>query len=309
MSFGWSVFVIVLTLITVLGSLWLLFATAHVEKSKTGDETTGHVWDGDLREYNKPLPRWWLWLFIATIVFSAGYVAVFPGFGSLPGTFGWTSDGELREELRVHEERARAIFAEFATQPIEALVNNPRAQQMGRNLYATHCTGCHGADARGNRGFPNLTDTDWQWGGDAASVVKTINEGRIAAMPGWRDALGGDAGVTAMVEYVKSLSNRSHNPRLAAEAKPKYDMLCVACHGSKGEGNIALGSPHLNDPVWLYGGETEAIFQSIAVGRNGNMPAHGWLGEDRIRVIASWVMAQAVSTEPVVPTAAAAGGN
>ncbi len=306
MSTAWSIFIIALTLITVLGSLWLLIATAHVEKSKSGDQTTGHVWDGDLREYNKPLPRWWLWLFVGTIVFSAGYLAVFPGFGSMPGSFGWSSESELRADLKAHDERARELFAAFAGQSFESVMRDPRAQQMGRNLYATHCTGCHGADARGNRGFPNLTDGDWLWGGDEAAVIKTITEGRVGVMPAWRDALGGNEGVTAMVEYVKSMSNRSHNARLAAQAKPKFDMLCVACHGPTGDGNVALGAPRLNDAIWLHGGDNKTLFETIAYGRNGNMPAHGsWLGEDRVRVIAAWVLAQSQANE--APATAAAG--
>jgi cytochrome c oxidase cbb3-type subunit 3 len=308
MSAGWSIFVIVLTIVTVVGSLWLLFITAKVEKSKSGDLTTGHVWDGDLREYNKPLPRWWLWLFIGTVVFSAGYVAVFPGFGALPGTFGWSSEAELKADLAEHDARARALFAEFRGQSFDQLMGNQRAQQMGRNLYATFCTGCHGADARGNRGFPNLTDGDWLWGGDEAAVLKTITDGRLGVMPAWRDALGGNEGVNAMVEYVKSLSNRAHDARLAAQAKPKYDMLCVACHGPTGDGSVALGAPRLNDAVWLHGGDNKTLFDTIANGRNGNMPAHGpLLGDDRVRVIAAWVLAQ--SQTPAAPAAAAAGGQ
>ncbi len=300
MSTGFSIFVIILTLITVGGSLWLLFATGSQPAGTNPEETTGHTWDDDLQEYNKPLPRWWLWLFVGTAVFAVVYVILFPGFGNKPGILGWTSEKQLQEGLKELDAASRAVYAKFEGLELAQLASDPKAQELGRNLFANNCATCHGSDARGNAGFPNLVDADWQWGGEADTILTTILDGRTAAMPGWAAALGGEQGVKDMVEHVKSLSGRSHDSTAAGRAAPQYAMFCVACHGADGTGNALLGAPNLTDNVWLYGADSKSLYQTIAEGRNGVMPAHRQLlGENRVRVVASWIYAQSRSTGAV----------
>jgi len=298
MTTGFSIFVIILTLITVGGSLWLLFATGSQPSGTNPEETTGHTWDDDLQEYNKPLPRWWLWLFVGTAVFAVVYVALFPGFGNLPGILKWSSEKQLHEGLKELDAASRAVYVKFDGRDLADLARDPKAQELGRNLFANNCVTCHGADARGNVGFPNLVDADWQWGGEPEAILTTILEGRNAAMPGWLAALGGEQGVKDMVEQVKALAGRSHDSTAATRAAPQYAMFCVACHGADGTGNPMLGAPNLTDTVWLYGSDNKALYQTIAEGRNGVMPAHrDLLGENRVRVVASWVYAQSLPAE------------
>lgn len=305
MSTGFSIFVIILTLITVGGSLWLLFATGSQPSGTNPEETTGHTWDDDLQEYNKPLPRWWLWLFVGTAIFSVIYVVLFPGFGNMPGILKWTSEKQLQEGLKELDDASRAVYAKFDGRELADLAADAKAQELGRNLFANNCATCHGSDARGNTGFPNLMDADWQWGGEPDTILTTILEGRNAAMPGWLAALGGEAGVKDMVEHVKALSGRNHDATAAARAAPQYAMFCVACHGTEGTGNPLLGAPNLTDKVWLYGGDNTTIYQTIAEGRNGVMPAHReLLGENRVRVVASWIYAQSRSGADVAQQAA-----
>jgi cytochrome c oxidase cbb3-type subunit 3 len=293
MSLTSSIWIIILTLITGLGSLVLLLATARLKKGQKPDETTGHVWDDDLTEYNKPLPRWWLYLFLGTIIWGVGFLIWFPGFGSFAGVGNWTSEGELRADLAAQEARAQVVYAPFREMSVEQLVHDPAAQKLGRNVFANHCAACHGSDAGGNIGFPNLTDAAWQWGGEPQTILTTVLDGRQAAMPPWKAALGSDAAVSDMTDYVLSLSGRGHDVKAAERAAPSYASLCVACHGPAGGGNPLLGAPALNDQDWLYGGDRKAIGVSIAEGRNGYMPPQKpLLGEDRVKLAVSWVYAQ-----------------
>lgn len=288
MSGAWSIYVIILAAVTVVGSLWLLAMTAKKPEKKEG-ETTGHTWDGDLAEYNNPLPRWWLWLFIGTVVFSAGYLVLYPGLGSVAGTLGWTSEGQLRAEQQKYDEIARQTYAKFASMGVAELAGNPEAVNLGRNIFANNCATCHGTDARGAVGFPNLTDASWQWGGEPDQILQTILNGRVAAMPSWAAVLGAE-GTPQVTAYVRSLAGLGHNATAAEAGKARYDTICVACHGPDGKGNPALGAPDLTDSAWLYGSSEATITETLTKGRAGQMPAHGPLiGEDAVRMVAGYV--------------------
>jgi cytochrome c oxidase cbb3-type subunit III len=293
MSSGISIYIIVLTALNIIGAMWVLWwmRKRRGDETRAGADTTGHVWDGDLREYNNPLPRWWLWLFILTTVFSLGYMVLYPGWGTWRGTLNWTSIAQHEAQQQVAEAQAQQILAPFASQSIEQLRSNPAALAVGRNLYDDNCTLCHGSDARGAMGFPNLTDKDWLWGGAPDAIETTIAAGRTGVMIGWRDALGGDGGVEDTVAYVLSLSGRSVPAGNIANGKQFYTTNCIACHGEDGRGNPLLGAPNLTDQVWLYGGSVNTIRDVIANGRQGQMPAQSErLGADRIRLLAAYVL-------------------
>ncbi|MCK7592757.1 cytochrome-c oxidase, cbb3-type subunit III [Pseudomarimonas salicorniae] len=284
----WSIFIILLVVLNIAGCIWLLWWTS---KRRPGEpETTGHVWDGDIREYNKPLPRWWINLFYITIVFTVGYLIWYPGAGSFAGTSGWTSAKEHAADRAVAEAKIMAALAPFEGQPIDVLARNPQAVEHGRSVFAANCATCHGSDARGARGFPNLADGSWQWGRDPQAVLTSILDGRQAAMPPFAAVLGSDRAVLETGVYVQSLSGQPVDPALAAAGKPRFANVCAACHGAEGKGNPALGAPDLTDDVWLYGGDFDAIRTAIVKGRAGAMPAHEPLiGETRARLAGAWV--------------------
>ncbi|MCB1588501.1 MAG: cytochrome-c oxidase, cbb3-type subunit III [Xanthomonadales bacterium] len=291
MSEGMNWLVILLAVANVVGCVWLLIATARSRpEDKDATATTGHAWDGDLVEYNKPLPRWWLWLFLGTVAFAVVYLVLYPGFGRYEGTLGWNQYKDHDRDAAVAEEKAQAILSRFRDRPLPQLAGDLEAQAIGRNVFANNCATCHGSDARGNPGFPNLADNDWIWGGAPEQVLTTIREGRIAAMPPLGAALG-EAGVNEVVNYVRSLSDLPHDARAAEAGSARFATLCVACHGPTGTGNPILGAPNLTDDIWLYGSDAGTIAQTINYGRNGQMPAHGpILGEDRVRLVAAYVL-------------------
>ena len=299
MSAGWSWFIIVIVAINILGSVWLLFANA-----KSGPaETTGHIWDGDLQEYNKPLPMWWVGLFLISIVFGGCYLAFYPGLGATAGLGGWTSVKENDADVAATKAKLETMFAQFRDRPVEELEHDPKALALGHNVFANNCAACHGSAARGAPGFPNLTDNDWLFGGDSASVIKTITDGRNGVMPPWGPVLGDD-GVENVANYVQQLSGQKFDAVKAEAGKAKYMTLCIACHGPEGKGNPLIGAPNLTDDIWLYGGDLASIEASIRNGRNGQMPAWGsQLGADRIRLVAAWVLAQ--GQPPAAPPAGA----
>jgi cytochrome c oxidase cbb3-type subunit 3 len=293
MSSGWSAFVIVLTVANILGCLWLLWWTTRPpranEQQLGGGAQTGHVWDHDLREYNNPLPRWWLWLFYMSVAFGLIYLVLFPGLGNFAGTKGWSQSSQYAAERQRVEERAAMLLAPFAQLSVPALADNPQAMSTAHNLFQNNCAQCHGSDGGGARGFPNLADADWQWGGDADSVVQTITNGRVAAMPPWGEALGAE-GIEQVVAYVQSLSGQPHDAAAAALGRPQFGTFCTACHGADGRGNPLLGAPNLTDAAWLYGSDAASIREAIVKGRNNQMPAFGErLGEQRVRLLAAYV--------------------
>lgn len=252
-------------------------------------KSMGHVWDENLEELNNPLPRWWLNLFYATLVFSAVYLVLYPGLGSFAGALGWTSAGQYEKEVQATEARLSPLYEKYLKQDLAALAKDPEALKTGERLFVNYCATCHGSDARGAKGFPNLRDQDWLWGGDPQSIKTTIMNGRTGAMPAWGAVLGPE-GLFNVTEYVLSLSGRKVNETAAAAGKEKYMQLCVACHGPEGKGNPALGAPNLTDDIWLYGGTQKAVMESIEKGRSGRMPAHAeFLGEAKVHVLAAYV--------------------
>jgi cytochrome c oxidase cbb3-type subunit 3 len=288
-SAAWSWYVTILSLANILACVWLIRWTAKKRPGEgAASDTTGHEWDG-LREYNNPMPRWWLGLFYLTIVFALVYLLLYPGLGNFKGLLGWTQTGAYEAEVKQVEADVAPLFAKYAATPIPELAKDPAAMATGRRLFVTHCAVCHGADGRGSRGFPNLAAGSWQWGGSPEQIKQTIAEGRQAAMPPWGAALGED-GVKAVATYVRSLSGKPGDPALIAAGQEKFQTLCVACHGPDGKGNPMLGAPDLTDDYWLYGGSQEAIETSIRNGRMGVMPAHkDLLSPERIHVLAAYV--------------------
>ena len=298
MTSFWSIFIIVIVVGNIVGSAWLLFANS---RDSSADKTTGHVWDEDLTEYNKPLPLWWVGLFVATIVFGVGYLIVYPGLGAYAGVTGWTSAKEHDRDVADADAKSAELFATFRDKKLTDLGNDPKALAIGHNVFANNCIGCHGSAARGGPGFPNLTDGDWLFGGDPDTGVATITNGRTGVMPPWGPVLG-DPGVENVANYVLALSGQKNDATKAEAGKAQFMTMCIACHGPDGKGNTVVGAPNLTDSIWLYGGELASIEATIRNGRNGQMPAWGKvLGPDRVRLVAAWVLAQSNATEKTPP--------
>ena len=289
MSSFWHWYIVVLTLLNIGGCYWLVrWATRKRSGEVTEGNVTGHTWDG-LQEFNNPLPRWWLYLFYITIVFGLIYIVLYPTLGNWKGIYGWTSTGQYQQEMEQADAKFGPIFTQLAQQDVAALAQDPKATQIGQRLFLNYCATCHGSDAGGAVGFPNLTDNDWLYGGTPEAIKTTIMNGRMGAMPPWGAALG-EQGVDEVANYVMSLSGREVDAAKAAAGKDRFAMMCVACHGVDGKGNTAIGAPNLTDNVWLYGGSPGAIKASIRNGRNGVMPAHkDFLGEDKVHVLAAYV--------------------
>ena len=275
MTTGWSLFVITLVVANVLGCAWLLFANRHVQiDPREKGESTGHDFDG-IEELNNPLPAWWTWLFVGTILFSVVYLALYPGFGNFEGLLGWSAENEVEAAEREAEARYGPIFAGYLAREIPDILDDERAVGMGSRIFANRCSVCHGSDARGGPGYPNLTDNDWLHGGDPGQIVQTIAQGRNGMMPPFAAGIGGDVGVRNVTEYVLSLSGRKHDADQALAGKPSFDSLCGICHAADGRGSVAIGAPNLADDIWLYGGRREDIARALNIGLSGQMPAHG----------------------------------
>ena len=292
MTSGLSAFVIILTVLNIAGGCWLMLAMRRRRggEAAPGAETTGHVWDGDLAEYNNPLPRWWLWLFFISVAFSVVYLVLYPGLGNFAGRLGWTSVGQHAALQRASEAQAQQLMARFAGKSVAELRNDPEAPRIGRNLFANNCAICHGADAHGNPGFPNLTDADWLYGGSPEQVEASIDNGHDGVMIAWESVLGSD-GVENVLAYVLSLSGRAVPAGDVAAGAKVFATNCIACHGPDGKGNQALGAPNLTDATWLYGGSVDAVRTSIAKGRQGHMPAQlARLGAQRVKLLAAYVL-------------------
>lgn len=293
MSTFWSLWIIVIVVINIAGSVWLLFANKKIKVGEgavdeTGAPTTGHVYDG-IEEYDNPLPRWWFNMFMLTVVFSVVYLLLYPGMGNFKGLLGWTSQGQWQEQMNEADKRYGPLFAQFHSTPVEELSVNPEALKMGARLFANNCSQCHGSDGRGTYGFPNLADDDWLYGGTPEAIKISIANGRNGAMPPWGSALGED-GVENVTQYVFSLGGRDQDAGQAEAGKQLFNTYCVACHGADGKGNQALGAPDLTDNTWLYGGSPEYVKHSIRAGRNGRMPAHNdILKEDKIHLLTAYV--------------------
>ena len=294
MTSFWSWYVVILTTGTLLALAWLIFATRKGQRSDTTDQTVGHIYDG-IEEYDNPLPRWWFMLFVGTIIFAIAYLVLYPGMGNWKGILpgydgGWTSTKQYDREITRADEKYGPIFAKYAAMPIEDVAKDELALKMGGRLFASNCSVCHGSDAKGAHGFPNLTDNDWIWGGDPETIKVTIMKGRIAAMPGWEAALGND-GIKNVSGYVRSLSGLKNPEGLDLEAgQQSFNTMCVACHGPEAKGNPMLGAPNLSDRIWLYGSSFAQVQQTLRHGRNGQMPAQeDFLGNDKVHLLAAYV--------------------
>ena len=290
----WNIYVMGLVTLSLLFCVFVLASNMKGEKNEDGEaELHGHVWDETLCEYNNPLPRWWMYLFWITIFFAIAYMVVFPGFGNNQGLFGWSSaigeNSQYAREMRDAEKKYGPIFAKYQDQDLKAVAADPEAQGMGQRMFLTYCAQCHGSDARGARGFPNLTDSDWLYGGDPEVIKATILDGRQAAMPALGAAVGGDEGVKDLANYVRSLSGLSHDAVRAEKGRERF-AVCAGCHGVDGTGNQAIGAPNLTDQVWLYGSSEAKISEAINNGRNGRMPAfREFLGEAKVHILSAYV--------------------
>lgn len=271
------------------GSLLAFFLILYLNRStRNPGRTTGHNYDG-IEEYDNPLPAWWFWGFIITIVFGIGYLLYYPGLGNFAGFGGWSQVGALEASQDAADERYGPQFAQYLGVPVDELMHDVTAMRMGRRLFATNCAVCHGAAGTGSDGFPNLTDAEWHWGGSAEQIKTTIMQGRQAMMPAWGPALQ-DQGVTEVAEYVEQLAGREVDAALAAAGQERYTMFCAACHGPDGSGQPMLGAPGLNNEHWLYGNSRLRIEDIIRHGRNGQMPAFAErLGEDKVHILAAYV--------------------
>ena len=294
MSTGFGIFITVLVLANIGGALWLIWWTAR-GSGKVAPLQTTHVWDDDLTEYNNPLPRWWLWLFLLSILFALCYLVVYPGLGNFRGIAHWTEVSQYRDEDSAARRALELRFAAFNGKSLADLSKDPGAMSTAKNLFALNCSACHGSDARGAKGFPNLTDQDWLWGGDEQTIQQTISQGRDGLMPAWGPVLGHD-GVENVLAYVLSLSGRGPaGPPAAAQTltagKALFTTMCTACHGADGKGNKLVGAPNLTDGIWLYGGSVNDLRETITNGRTNHMPAHlERLGDTKVRLLAAYVL-------------------
>ena len=283
----WNIYVIGLT---VLSLLFCLFILVSNNKRETGPvELHGHVWDEDLAEYNNPLPRWWLYLFWITLIFSVIYLALYPGLGTFKGVLGWSSVGQYESEIARADERYGPIFAKYSEMDVEAVAADPEARGMGERLFLTYCAQCHGSDARGARGFPNLTDAGWHWGGEPDAIRATITDGRTGFMMPFGPTLGAE-GAKDVANYVRSLNGLAHDSLRAQRGVEMFQQNCVACHGQTAQGTPAMGAPNLTDNRWLWGSSEAAILETINHGRMNRMPGFGeFLGEDKVHLLTAYV--------------------
>ena len=288
MSTFWSWTVTIIVVLHMLAYLWLLYATSNKKVENDEDETTGHVWDEDLTELNNPLPRWWLWLFIGTIIFSGAYLYIYPGLGNYQGSINWSQEGQYQANQEKLVAARNKIYSSFIDKPIDQLVQDSSALKMGKKLYAMNCSQCHGSDAEGAVGFPNLADNDWNYGGDFETIKTSITEGRISQMPPFLSILQED-GVKQVAAYIRSFTDHNQNQRLLAQGQEKFTMLCSSCHGPDGKGMNEFGAPNLTDNIWLHG-SSDVIERVLEHGINGNMPAHKHLlDENSIKLVTAYV--------------------
>lgn len=290
-SLFWSGFIGSITLASIFALVWFVRAQTTKRLHKPGEdpETMGHVWDGDLEEFNNPMPRWWLNLFYFTLFWGLFYLAAYPGLGAYEGFLGWSQQSRYENEMAEAEATYGPIFEQYASTDLDTLATDPEALTVGKRLFATYCTQCHGSDAGGARGFPSLTDSEWQWGDTPEAIRTSILNGRIGVMPAWEAVLG-NQGVQDVVTYVEQLAGRDVDGQAAAAGKAHYDTNCIACHGADGTGNPLLGAPNLTNDTWVYGGTRTRLVETIAQGRNGRMPAHQeFLGEAKSHLLAAYV--------------------
>lgn len=286
MSDFWSGWVIVLTSLQIVLAVWILFAN---RKKPSGElKTTGHVYDG-LEEYDNPLPAWWFYMFVLTVVFAVGYLVLYPGMGNWKGLLGWSAVGQYEARVAVADEKYRAMRDRYLALPVEEVAQDPAALKMAGRIFGNNCAQCHGSDAAGAHGFPNLTDDDWLYGGTPEAIKTTLYNGRQAAMPAWQAILGDD-GIDVTVHYLLSLNSREADPEKVVKGEQNFKTYCAACHGMDAKGNQMMGAPNLTNGIWLYGGSAKQLAHTLRNGRNGKMPKFGdTLTEDKIHLLTAWV--------------------
>lgn len=298
-SGGWGLYVAIVSVASIVACAVLLKSqTTRRRRAAEPLETTGHTWDGDLTEWNNPLPMWWMWLFYATIVFGLAYLVLYPGLGAWDGLFGWSSGGQYQKERAQADKVYKPIFEQYVRQDVAAVAADPQARQIGQRLFLTYCAQCHGSDAGGSRGFPSLRDRDWLYGGDPEAIRASITDGRNGTMPPMGKVVGGSEDVKDVAHYVLSLSGRTADSLRAYRGKLKFDTACAACHGADGKGNRQMGAPNLTDEVWLHGAGQAAIIETIEKGRTSAMPAHKrFLDADKIHLLTAYVYGLSVPKE------------
>jgi cytochrome c oxidase cbb3-type subunit 3 len=266
---------------------WVLLGNRKRDQGTT-EQTTGHAADG-IEEYDNPLPAWWFYMFLITIIWGALYLVIYPGLGDFPGLINWTQEKQYEQQVAAADKKYRDMRDRYLALPIEEIASDPKVRKMGMRMFSNNCAQCHGGDAKGSYGFPNLADKDWIWGGSPEQIKASINTGRRGTMPGWGQIIG-DQGVAESTAYVLTLNGREADSQLAEAGAAHFQTYCSACHGANGEGNSALGSPNLANGIWLYGGTQEQLSHSIRAGRSGEMPAHNvLLSEDKIHILTAYV--------------------
>ena len=284
----WNLYVVVIVVASILACAVLLIVQGKA--TFTPGKTMGHVWDGDLEEYNNPMPKWWSWMFVITVIFAFVYLALYPGLGNFKGMLGWTSVGQHKAEVEKMDATVKPLFDKFMAMDMKAVAADKQAMEMGKRLYLTYCMQCHGADARGAKGFPNLTDADWQYGGEPEQIKETIANGRMGVMPP-HEQLGGDT-IKDLANYVRSLSGLPNDATRTATGKEAFGSAgCAGCHGMDAKGMYAVGAPNLTDKVWLYGSSEATISETIAKGRQNQMPAwKEFLGDAKVHLLSAYVL-------------------
>lgn len=293
----WNAYVMVLVFLSI--SFCVFVLVSNMTKRPSGPVGLhDHVWDETLQEYNNPLPRWWMYMFWITIVFAIVYLSMYPGFGNNQGKLGWSAVGQWEAEQKAAAEKYGPIFAKYKGMDLNAVAADKEANAMGQRLFLTYCAQCHGADAKGAKGFPNLTDSDWLYGGEPETIKTTVLGGRMGMMPPFGPALGAD-GVKDVANYVRSLSGLAHDSLRAQRGKEIFTQNCVACHGPEGKGTQAMGAPNLTDKTWLYGSAEATIIETVTKGRTNQMPSfQAFLGEDKVHLLAGYVLSLSKAAAP-----------
>ena len=288
---GWGLYIAIMTVISILACAVLLKSMTTTRPATPSQvDTTGHTWDGDLTEWNNPLPRWWMWLFYITIVFGLGYMVVYPGLAAYEGVFGWSSIGQYERERIEAAKTYQPIYDKYAQQEVKTVAADPEARQIGQRLFLNHCAQCHGSDAGGSRGFPSLRDREWLYGGEPEAIRTSITEGRTGVMPPMGQAVGNSEDIRDVAHYVLRLAGRTSDDLRAHRGKSKFEAICAACHGVNGKGNPQIGAPNLIDEVWLHGSSEAIITDIITKGRTGVMPGHGrFLDAGKIHLLTAYI--------------------
>ena len=290
-SSGWGIYIALVTGVGIIWCLYLLFSQRKTNVTYEADGSvadTGHVWDDDLRELNNPLPRWWMWMFLLSCAFAIVYLILYPGMGTYEGTLGYTTRNAHDASVVQANQQLKPVYAKYMSMDAKQVAADPAAREMGQRLFLNHCAQCHGSDAGGSKGFPNLADTDWLYGGDTQDIKQTLIGGRAGVMPAFAHLES--AQVSDVANYVRSLSGLAADQIKVGRGAEVYKANCAACHGAEGKGMAAMGAPNLTDKVWLYGGSEATIIETVLKGRNGMMPAHETiLTPEKIHLLTAYV--------------------